>query len=144
MNKFILQFSGDTLITKNACNPLWERVQKEYIEYMKWRMNGINWWRSPTISVTVHWQVEWETMLQHEPDIDLDKHKNKNVVAAGEGCLSSACWDTHLTSLPSACWDTHPTQYMLGYTPPMNRILDTHLWKHYLSATTVADGNYSD
>ena len=25
--------------------------------------------------------------------------------------------------------------------PPMDRILDIHLWKHYLSATTVADGN---
>ena len=24
---------------------------------------------------------------------------------------------------------------------PMDRILDTRLWKHYLSATTVADGN---
>ena len=30
-----------------------------------------------------------------------------------------------------------------GYTPPpVERILDTRLWKHYLSATTVADGNH--
>ena len=29
------------------------------------------------------------------------------------------------------------------YTPhTVDRILDTHLWKHYLSTTTVADGNY--
>ena len=29
-------------------------------------------------------------------------------------------------------------QCMLGYTlPPVDRILDTHLWKHYLSATTL-------
>ena len=27
-----------------------------------------------------------------------------------------------------------------GLHPPMDRILDTRLWKHYLSATTVADG----
>ena len=26
---------------------------------------------------------------------------------------------------------------------PMHRILDTPLWKHYLSASTVADGNYT-
>ena len=36
----------------------------------------------------------------------------------------------------SACWDTHP---------PVDRILDTRLWKHYLSATmlrTVMKRNY--
>ena len=27
-----------------------------------------------------------------------------------------------------------------GIHPPVNRILDTHLWKHYLPANTVADG----
>ena len=27
--------------------------------------------------------------------------------------------------------------------PPVDRILDTRLWKHYLSATIVADGNYA-
>ena len=32
-----------------------------------------------------------------------------------------------------ACWDTHPL--------PLDRILDTRLWKHYLPATTVACGN---
>ena len=26
-------------------------------------------------------------------------------------------------------------------TPPLDRILDTRLWKHYLSATSFADGN---
>ena len=36
-----------------------------------------------------------------------------------------------------------PAQWMLGYTPPpVDRILDTHLWKHYLSASSFADGNY--
>ena len=29
------------------------------------------------------------------------------------------------------------------HVPPLDRILDTRLWKHYLSATTVADGNHS-
>ena len=28
-------------------------------------------------------------------------------------------------------------------TPPLDRRNDTHLWKHYFSATTVADGNKS-
>ena len=33
-------------------------------------------------------------------------------------------------------------QCMLGYTHPLvDRILDTCLWKHYLSATSFADGN---
>ena len=27
------------------------------------------------------------------------------------------------------------------HRPPVDRILDARLWKHYLSATTVADGN---
>ena len=35
---------------------------------------------------------------------------------------------------PSTCWDTHP---------PVHRILDTRLWKHYLSATSFADGKYA-
>ena len=30
---------------------------------------------------------------------------------------------------------------MLGYTPPIDRILDTCLWKHYFPATTVVGGN---
>ena len=35
-------------------------------------------------------------------------------------------------------------QCMLGYTPPpVDRILDTRLSKHYLSATTDADGKNS-
>ena len=37
------------------------------------------------------------------------------------------------TPLPTACWDI---------PPPLLTILDTRLWKHYLPATTVADGNY--
>ena len=40
---------------------------------------------------------------------------------------------------PSPCWVT-----CLGGCLPqsmLDRILDTCLWKHYLSATTVADGN---
>ena len=51
------------------------------------------------------------------------------------GVCPSACWDTCLGGegvCPSACGDTAPS---------VNRILGTRLWKHYLSATTVADGN---
>ena len=65
-------------------------------------------------------------------------------VAAQEECLPKgvytlwtqcqtppiACWDTH--TLPIACWDT---------PPPPERRNDTHLWKHYLSVTTVAGSN---
>ena len=52
----------------------------------------------------------------------------------------------------SACWDTHtpgpgpghppPGRHPRSYTPrpPVDRILDTHLWKHYVSATSFADG----
>ena len=36
--------------------------------------------------------------------------------------------------LPSACWDIPPPP------PPLNRILDTCLCKHYLSATSFVDG----
>ena len=36
---------------------------------------------------------------------------------------------------PSACWDTH--------SPVVNRIIDTRLWKHYLSATTLRTVNMS-
>ena len=43
---------------------------------------------------------------------------------------------THPT-MHASC-HTHPLPHML----PMDRILDTRLWKHYLSATTVADGKY--
>ena len=41
------------------------------------------------------------------------------------------------------CWDTQPpfAQCMLGYPPTLNRILDTRLWKHYLSATSFLHAN---
>ena len=38
--------------------------------------------------------------------------------------------------LPSACWGTHLL--------PVDRILDTSLWKHYLSAISFADGSYKN
>ena len=44
--------------------------------------------------------------------------------------------------LPGGC--TPPVHCMVGYThitPPLDRILDTRLWKYYLPATTVAGGN---
>ena len=50
------------------------------------------------------------------------------------GICPSACWEylpRGVCVCPSACWDT----------PPVDSILDTRLWKHYLSSTTVADGN---
>ena len=34
-----------------------------------------------------------------------------------------------------------PSHCTLGYTPLVDRILDTRLWKYYLPSTTVADGN---
>ena len=37
------------------------------------------------------------------------------------------------------------SQHAMGQTPHLvDRILDTRLWKHYLSATTVADGKNSE
>ena len=51
-------------------------------------------------------------------------------VAAVGVSAPRACWDTHLRSVCySACWDTPPSL--------VDRILDTRLWKHYLSATTL-------
>ena len=49
-------------------------------------------------------------------------------VCLGEGCLP------RVVCIP-ACKGTD--------TPPLGRILDTRLWKHYLSATTVVDGSKS-
>ena len=44
---------------------------------------------------------------------------------------------------PAQCWNTPPRPVHAGiYPPPVDKILDTRLWKHYLSATTVTDGNY--
>ena len=38
---------------------------------------------------------------------------------------------------PGKCWDTHTLPWcMLGYTPPLNRMTDTRLWKHYLPANS--------
>ena len=54
----------------------------------------------------------------------------------------SACWDTN--PQPSACWDTPPLPSAGRDTPLVDRILDTHLWKRYLSATTVLDGKKWD
>ena len=46
-----------------------------------------------------------------------------------------------LTPMPSACWDTHShPQCILGCTS--SPWTDRRLWKHFLSATTVADGKY--
>ena len=55
-------------------------------------------------------------------------------VAVGGGGLSSpvhAGIPAQGDVCPSACWDTPPST---------DKILDTRLRKHYLSATTVADG----
>ena len=50
-----------------------------------------------------------------------------------------ACMVGHMHAwgcMPMGCaWHAHP--------PPVDRILDTCLWKHYLPATTVADDNNS-
>ena len=56
----------------------------------------------------------------------------------GEGCLPrrvSACHGD--VCLPVGCL---PARGMFG-RPPLDRILDTRLWKHYLSSTSFADGN---
>ena len=62
-------------------------------------------------------------------------------VAVCWGCLPVGCLPRGVSAqgvsdwggvYPSACWDT----------PPMDKILDTRLWKHYLSATSFADSNY--
>ena len=43
------------------------------------------------------------------------------------------------TPYPIVCWDTHlPAQLYAGIHPPMDRMNDTLLRKHYLPATTVA------
>ena len=52
-------------------------------------------------------------------------------VYLGEGCLPMGMSAREGVCL-SSCWDTHP---------PVNRILDTCLWKHYLSATTLRTVN---
>ena len=61
-------------------------------------------------------------------------------VSARGVCPGSLCH----TPPPSACWDTNPQPSAGRDTPLVDRILDTHLWKRYLSATTVADGKKWD
>ena len=52
----------------------------------------------------------------------------------GSVCPGSVCPAAKGQGICPAAW---------GCTPlPVDRLLDTRLWKHYLSATTVADGNY--
>ena len=54
-------------------------------------------------------------------------------VSAKEGCLPRGC--VCLGGCLSVCpWEG-------AHLPPVDRILETHLWKHYLSATSFADGN---
>ena len=48
----------------------------------------------------------------------------------GEWCLPGVSAQVHRAGGVSA--QVHP---------PVDRILDTRLWKHYLSATSFADGN---
>ena len=55
------------------------------------------------------------------------------------GCVSKGVY----TPCPIACWDTHPhspAQLRADIHPPWT---DRHLWKHYLSAITVAGGKKS-
>ena len=61
------------------------------------------------------------------------------VVCLGSVCPGGVC--------PGGCL---PRGCLLGrwclpgdvHLPPVDRILDTRLWKHYISATSFADGNY--
>ena len=50
-------------------------------------------------------------------------------------------WPSLLQHIPPTTHSPPPTH--MPAHPPLDRILDTRLWKHYLSATTVADGNNS-
>ena len=52
-------------------------------------------------------------------------------ICLGVVCLGGASAQGDVC--PMACWDT---------PPPVDRILDTRLWKHYHPATTVPGGNY--
>ena len=66
-----------------------------------------------------------------------------------EGCLSRGClpggcvWSGGVSARRGGVWRTRGNGCLpRGCTPPpVDRILDTHLWKHYLSATLFADGN---
>ena len=59
------------------------------------------------------------------------------VVSGGEGtCDWGVCVPGGMHT-QEACMTW---QGMLGYTCPVDRIPDTHLWKHYLPATTAAGG----
>ena len=50
------------------------------------------------------------------------------------GCLPGGCLSRGGVSAWVGC--------LPGGVPIVNRILDTRLWKHYLSATSFAGGNY--
>ena len=56
------------------------------------------------------------------------------------GCLLWECLPRRCTPLPIACWDIHtPAHCMLGYTlPPVNRMTDRQVLKHYLTTTSFA------
>ena len=63
------------------------------------------------------------------------------------GCLpggmsSKVCVPRGCVYLRVSAWGGVPAQGAGAHVrPPVGRILDTRLSKHYLSATTVADGN---
>ena len=58
-----------------------------------------------------------------------------------EGCLPGRCLPRWGVCLGGVCrgGGVCPKEYR--NTPPVDKILDTRLWKHYLPATTVAGGN---
>ena len=50
-------------------------------------------------------------------------------------------WDWRGMQLLILCWSCHLARNAGKHLPPLDRILDTHLWKHYLPATTVTGSN---
>ena len=61
-------------------------------------------------------------------------------------CMPPPCSPPATHAPPPPCMATLPCMLPLAMhpphaCPPVDRILDTRLWKHYLPATTVADGN---
>ena len=68
-------------------------------------------------------------------------HFSRMCTACFNGHLKGGVWaNTPLGRHPPSR-QTPPSQCMLGYTPsPVDRILDTRFWKHYLPATSFVGG----
>ena len=84
---------------------------------------------------SMHWAGGVYPSMHWPGGVCIPACTGQGVVSAGGVCPGGVC------QMVSA-WRCLP-QCMLGYTPPpVNRMTDTQVYKHYLSANSFVDGKY--